>query len=367
MSDVLIVGGGLSGAAAAVLLARAGRGVHVLERQSEPAPKICGEFLSIEAQQHLAALGIDLDHRGAPRIGWMRIIWDGATVEAALPFTARGLGRSELDEALIELAGAAGATVERGVRATHMAGAIVQTSVGERGGATLLLATGKHRIREDGPSPKMPAANAHAGFKMHWRLSPADRPALDGVIELLLFPGGYAGLQMVSADTANLCLAIRKDRLLGLGGRWEDVLAMLGTLSPAIRRLADAQPLFARPATIANLSYGHLHRGDADESAYRLGDQAAMTASLTGDGMAIALRSAWLAARHVVDHVPADVHHRRFRAMVHPQVKKGMYMQAMTESSSLGPLGRMILSRWPAILPHLVRATRLPEVALCDV
>jgi len=365
MSEVLIVGGGLSGAAAAVLLARAGRGVHLLERQAEPAPKICGEFLSIEAQQHLAALGIDLDRRDAPRIGRIRVVWDGATVEADLPFMARGLGRQELDEALLDLAGAAGATIERGVRVTHVAGSMVRTSAGERGGATLLLATGKHRVREDGPPPKNPDGNAHAGFKMHWSLSPADRQSLDGVIELLLFPGGYAGLQMVSADTANLCVAIRKERLLGLGGRWEDVLAMMGALSPAIGRLADAQPLFARPATIANLPYGHLHRGEEDESAYRLGDQAAMTASLTGDGMAIALRSAWLAARHIGEGVPPAVHHRRLRAMVHPQVKKAMVMQAMTENPLFGPLGRVILGHWPGILPHLVRATRLPEVDLC--
>jgi flavin-dependent dehydrogenase len=367
MRDVLIVGGGLAGGAAAALLARSGRGVHLLERQAAPAPKICGEFLSIEAQQHLAALGIDLDRMGAPRIGRMRIVWDGTMVEADLPFTARGLGRLELDEALLDLALEAGATVERGVRATRILGTAVQTSAGERSASMLLLANGKLRIRDESLPPKSTDANAHAGFKMHWHLPPAGRLALDGVIELILFPGGYAGLQMVSPDTANLCLAIRKDRLLELGGRWEDVLAMLHPLSPAIRQLTDAEPLFARPATIANLPYGHLHRAEAGERAYRLGDQAAMTASLTGDGMAIALRSAWAAARAIADDMSATDYHKRFKAMVQPQVRNGMLIQGMIENPLAGPLGRIVLRRWPAILPHLVRATRLPEIASCAV
>lgn len=364
MKDVLVIGGGLGGAAAAVMLARGGRGVHLIERQAEPGPKICGEFLSIEAQEHLAMLGIDFDRRGAARVGRMRLLWDGVAVEAALPFVARGLGRAELDEALLGLAEDAGAVVERGVRATGVSGTAVRTNAGERSGAALILANGKLRIRDDGPA-KAPDGNAHAGFKMHWHIPPADRAALEGVIELILFPGGYAGLQMVGEGVANLCLAIRKERLLALGGRWEDVLAMLARLSPTVRRIAEGAPLFARPATIANLPYGHLHRGGADDHAYRIGDQAAMTASLTGDGMAIALRSAWACAQAIAEGVPAAVHHRRLHAMVQAQVRNGMLIQGMTESMLLGPFGRLALRLWPGVLPHLVRATRLPEIAAC--
>ncbi|MEI9852908.1 MAG: NAD(P)-binding protein [Sphingomonas sp.] len=59
MSEILILGGGIAGGAAAVLAARAGLPVSLLERETGPSDKMCGEFLSIEAQQHLQALGID--------------------------------------------------------------------------------------------------------------------------------------------------------------------------------------------------------------------------------------------------------------------------------------------------------------------
>ena len=70
--DVVIVGGGPAGAAAACILAEAKRAVLLIERDAEPRHKVCGEFLSIEAQTYLAHLGIDLDALGASRISRLR-------------------------------------------------------------------------------------------------------------------------------------------------------------------------------------------------------------------------------------------------------------------------------------------------------
>ena len=70
----MIVGGGLAGASAACVLAHAGRPPLLIERDPEPRHKVCGEFLSIEAQAYLAHLGIDLDRLGASRISRLRLI-----------------------------------------------------------------------------------------------------------------------------------------------------------------------------------------------------------------------------------------------------------------------------------------------------
>ena len=60
---LVIVGGGLAGAASALRLAQAGLAPLLLEREREPVHKVCGEFLSWEAQAHLRALGLDVrDH-----------------------------------------------------------------------------------------------------------------------------------------------------------------------------------------------------------------------------------------------------------------------------------------------------------------
>ena len=102
--DVVIVGGGPAGAAAACILASAERPVLLIERDAEPRHKVCGEFLSIEAQTYLAHLGIDLDALGASRISRLRLARERRLTEVGLPFTARGLSRRVLDDALLQRA-----------------------------------------------------------------------------------------------------------------------------------------------------------------------------------------------------------------------------------------------------------------------
>lgn len=55
-SEVLVLGGGVAGCAAAIALARNGRGVTLIEREPISRHKVCGEFLSGEALGYLHAL-----------------------------------------------------------------------------------------------------------------------------------------------------------------------------------------------------------------------------------------------------------------------------------------------------------------------
>src|SRR3712207_6977132 len=51
----------------------------------------------------------------------------------------------------------------------------------------------------------------------------AQRRVLDGHTEVLLFPGGYAGLQPLAGGLANLCLVVEKRMFERLGRRWPDL------------------------------------------------------------------------------------------------------------------------------------------------
>ena len=56
--DALVIGGGPGGATAALLLARAGWSVALVERKTFPRRKVCGEYLSATTLPLLEHLGV---------------------------------------------------------------------------------------------------------------------------------------------------------------------------------------------------------------------------------------------------------------------------------------------------------------------
>lgn len=360
MTDALILGGGLAGSAAACLIASAGTDVCLIERETEPHHKVCGEFLSVEAVTHLRKLGVDPLSFGAAPIERIKLVRGRVEAEAALPFTALGLSRYVLDEALINQAGANGARIERGVRVLELQGRTARTSSGEREGRQVLLATGKLPIRESGEEPSGRNASGSVGFKMHYRLAPPAAKRLAGTIVLVLLDGGYAGLQMVEAGRANLCLILSRRAFAKFGGSWQALLSWLDEDLYLRQMLKDAEPLFERPVAIANLKYGLPPRQRTDGSTMYLGDRWAMTAPLTGDGMAIALRSAFIAAHCIKAGEDAKTYSRRLASQTGRQIARAMALQSGLNSPYFGLAACWLARLHPPLLSHAAHATRLP-------
>ncbi|WP_419729865.1 NAD(P)/FAD-dependent oxidoreductase [Lichenicola sp.] len=309
--DVAIIGGGLAGASLAAQTAAQGRRVVLIEREAGPHDKVCGEFLSHEAQQYLQALGIDPLALGGSPIDRVRLAAGGGVAEIMLPFKGVGLTRRTLDEVLLARAADAGATVLRGRAASTLTARPGGQRIQLQGGEVIdagqaVLATGKHEMR--GWKRGRGRQNDLVGFKQHFRLAPGEADALEGAVELMLFRGGYAGLQLVEGRQATLCLLVRCSVLARLaqpasqpGAQWPAVLAAAARGSALFRRrLQDAAPVQPRPLSIAGIPYGYVapdvDPGAEEGGVWRLGDQSAVIPSFTGDGMSIALHSAALAA-----------------------------------------------------------------------
>lgn len=354
-----VLGGGPAGASAALLLARAGRDVHLFERQAGPHHKICGEFLSVEAQRDLRAMAFEPLRLGAVAIDRVRIVSGSATVEARLPFTGLGVSRLVMDEALLEAAQAAGAHLRRGEKVLSIDDCAVHTTKGRFEAETLLLATGKHDLRgARRPSAERPGRRAdYLGFKMHWRISAEQEAALGNAVELVACDHGYLGLQRVAPRVMNFCALIRRD---GFTGSWPALLAELARQDHIARRLDGATDLFARPCTVAGLPYGQVQRPADDRAGlFRLGDQAALTAPLTGDGMAIALRSAALAAESLLAGMGSADYTRRLRREVGAQVRKAMLLHRLASLPLTARLAAGLLGFCPPLLGRMAAATRL--------
>ena len=358
----VIVGGGVAGAAAACRLARAGRDVLLIERETGPHDKICGEFISHEAQHYLGRLGVSLPALGAAPIGAVRLVHGERVARTPLPFPAFGLSRRVLDEVLLARAAALGATVARGhtVRGVDADGRLDVDGMGVLRPDALFLATGKHDLRGARRVTARPPEEL-IGFKLHYTLTPAEREALHGHVEVLLFRDGYAGLQMVEEERANLCVLIRREAFEAAGRTWPGLVDALGRECPHMaRRLAGAVPLMDRPLTIFRVPYGHLHAPAPSDppGLFRLGDQMGVIPSFCGDGVSIALHSAFAATAAG----GAAEYHARMRRDLGGQIGRAGWMYRAGRAAP--GLAVRAARLWPGVLRWAARLTRIPTEAL---
>jgi flavin-dependent dehydrogenase len=354
--ETVIVGGGPAGAATACGLAAAGRDVTLIERSDGPHHKVCGEFLSVETQAQLLALGIDAAALGAVAIDRVAIYSPARAVDACLPFRALSLSRYRLDGALLSRAEILGAQVQRGVIVRSVApdgdGWIVQCDSNAVHCRNLVLATGKWGLRgiddtRDG---------SRVGLKMHLRLMDDERRALDGRVELYFLGRSYAGLELIEDGIANLCLLMPRELVARLGTGWQPVQDHLARALPA---LAGSLPLWDKPLAVVAPTGGHLHRGQSS-AVYRVGDRLAHIPPFTGDGLAIALASAALAAGHIRDGRSPAQYLAAARKLTGRSIRFAGLLSglAATGAGQTALLGAASLA--PGLLEGVVRRTRLP-------
>ena len=139
-ADVIVVGAGPAGSAAAYHLATAGLDVLLLEKTSFPREKVCGDGLTPRAVKALTAMGIPVE----PGDGWLinkglRIIGGGGRIELAWPDLSSfpGYGtvrtRTDFDQLLARHAQKAGVRLLENIAVT---GPTIDERTGEVTGVT---------------------------------------------------------------------------------------------------------------------------------------------------------------------------------------------------------------------------------------
>lgn len=366
--DAAIIGSGVAGGLAATHLARMGAKVIVIEKEKVAHHKVCGEFISYEAHQYLVDLGIDLPAFGAQPIHFTRLVSGRHAVTASLPFRGLSLSRRALDAVLLAKAIDYGAVIRTGVTATKLAyeNAGWTVACGENENIiakSLFLATGKHDMRD------WPRAggkhNAYIGFKMHFCLADRQREKIARHTELYFSRGGYAGLQPVEADRANFCLLVRKDHFARSGKNWDGLIQMLAQSMPLLaERLDGAAPAWAKPLAVFGVPYGFIHRPATNEppDLYRLGDQMAVIPSFCGDGIAIAMHTARLAAecyRYESSQSYAVLAYMQLRR----QIAYATWIARVLAVPGIQPAALALSRKFPGIIAHIARQTRLHPAA----
>jgi len=356
----------VAGCAASIALGRKGRSVTLIEREPAPRHKVCGEFLSGEALDDLGSLGIGVAALGAVPIQTVRLAARWRAAEAPLPFPAASLTRKTLDTALLAQAVAAGVRVERGRKVQTLDRASTgrwQARLDDGAvcaAPTVFLATGKHDLRGY-PRPKDP--RRWVAFKMYFRLHPAQAAELARASELMLYPGGYCGIQPVEGGIANLCWVVHQPYFARLDNRWENLLAKMQHDCPHLAmRLAHAEPLLHKPVAVSHIPYGHIRR-TTEDGLYCIGDQAAVIPSFTGDGISIALHTARCAVAACLEGQPAPLFQARLRSALLPQMRLAEFAAAGLNNSLARAVLPLCLRVWPGVMRVTARLTRVARNA----
>lgn len=316
--DAIVIGAGPAGSSAAILLARAGRSVALIEAQPFPRRKVCGECIAASNLPLLEALGVDdtLRQRAGPELRRVALWCGGENITAALPAAAAGgppwgraVGREHLDLLLLERARSAGAALFQPCRAIAVRGepqAAGQEVDLEKDGMRLSLRA-PVIIRAHGSWQPPPAAATPwsrerrasdlLGFKATFRNAALD----DGILPVLAFAGGYGGMVVAGDGLATLACCIRRDRLAASrhdgaaeGARAGDAIEAL--LRRECRGVGDA--LLGASRVGPWLAAGPIRPGvrlrGGPGGAFLIGNAAGEVHPIIGEGISMALQSAWL-------------------------------------------------------------------------
>jgi geranylgeranyl reductase family protein len=287
-NDVIIVGAAPAGSLAALVLARAGHRVALLDRASFPRPKICGNCINPAAWEIWDNLGLTESFSALPHqeIGGFNIHVEGRELyqhDFVPPQRGpRAIPRDVLDDWLRKQAEAAGAEFFPETTVTNIDSqtGIVETQRGEFSGRLIFGADGRNSLvaRQAGLMP--PPRRCH---RIAWQTSipaPAD---LDDHAHMHLFEEGYFGFCRTSPTHAVISMVLDARRT-------QDPLGLVRRYLP---HLEEQEWLRMNPITRAPARTGAAR-------VWLIGDAARVVEPFTGEGIVFALTTGLLAAESAI-------------------------------------------------------------------
>jgi len=317
VADVLIVGLGPGGAAAAIRLARAGLRVIAVDRAAFPRDKICSEFMSPETVRQLGLLGVlpEVLRHAVPLHGTRVFGPRGSSltglfakaVPQAPDMAGISLPRRILDAILVDAARRAGVEVLERTRLTDLirdggrvaGGIVTQSSRVTPIRARLVIgADGLHSVTARLLGGRRFEPLRRYGFVAHV----AGVPGL-ALTEMHVAPGCYVGLNRIGTDLANVAV-VASHREIRAGRRTpaEFFFQIIDRFERVRGRVTPESVV--RPVMVTG-PFAVRSRQVVTDGALLLGDAADFFDPFTGEGICTALRGAELAAPVAIEALAA--------------------------------------------------------------
>jgi flavin-dependent dehydrogenase len=311
--DAIVIGGGVAGGTAAILLAAAGWSVALVEKKTFPRRKVCGECIAAPNLALLDALGVGAEFAevaGAPLIRVGLHVGE-ETLSADLPrlddrgfASARALGRWRLDSLLLERAARLGVALRQPSTVKEIErrdSRYVCRLAAERNESELLEAP--VLIRAHGSWEPQPwserAKRARPGDLVAFKANFSGAALEPGLLPVLAFRGGYGGMVIADGGMLTLACCVRRDTL-----RTWRAAAPTASAGDAVQAALAASCRGVRLALGGArregpwLSVGPVRPGIraawSERSGFAVGNAAGEAHPILGEGISMAMQSAWL-------------------------------------------------------------------------
>ena len=363
--DVIIIGGGLAGLCNAIHLSKFDKNVLLIEKNTYPKHKVCGEYISNEVLPYFSFLDINPFEFGAVKIDKFQLsTTNNKLIDAKLPLGGFGISRFQLDYILAEKAKENGVTIlQDTVSETSFENEIFTIttknnqkfrtgiSIGAFGKRSLLDV----KLERDFIKKKSP----YLGVKIHVKGEfKADLVALHN------FKGGYCGVSKVENDAINLCYIANFSSFKeykNITDFQENVVFKNEYLKDIFK---NSKPLFDEPLSISQISFET--KNPIENHLIMCGDSAGMIHPLCGNGMSMAIQSAQIASKLILNYLDGEVLSRNelenkyiseWNKQFKWRLKAGHFIAMLFRNDKMANFLLQIVRRIPFLLPIIIKQT----------
>jgi len=363
-AEVLIVGGGLAGLSSAIHLCNAGKQVILIEKNTYPQHKVCGEYISNEVLPYLRYLNADPAVLFPNQISRLQVSnLGGSSCETNLPHGGFGISRYKLDEYLYQKAIAAGCTIIHDrVKDVHFRQDEFEVHTSNRTfhAKVVLGAFGKREQLDHALNrPFVKQRSPWLAIKAHYK-----GPHPSDLVALHNFQGGYCGVSKVENDIINICYLVNYESFKKFRNIREHQQQVLYQ-NPQLERLMEhSSMMYETPLSISQIAFDSKEK--VKDHVLMIGDTAGLIHPLCGNGMSMAIHAAGVCSALVLEYLEGRITSRsalekqyvqQWNARFRTRIQAGKLLSGILLKPAAAEIVMKVLVNFPALFKPMIRMT----------